>query len=106
MELSHQKCRRHGSREAVALCPECHFFYCRECVTEHEDKVICSDCLQKLTAASGKRSNVLRWGFRALGSFVGLFLIWFLIYGLGRMLLAIPSDFHEGSLWTDSVLED
>ena len=104
MELSRQKCRRHGFREAAAICPECGFFYCRECVTEHDDKVICADCLLKLTASAGRRSNVLRWVFRATGSFVGLFLVWLLLYGLGRTLLAIPSSFHEGTIWVDTVL--
>ena len=45
----HQRCFNHAGREAVARCPECGQFFCRECITEHEDRVLCSACLKKLT---------------------------------------------------------
>ena len=37
-----------STREAVARCPECTQFFCRECITEHDDRVLCSACLKKL----------------------------------------------------------
>lgn len=46
--LIHQRCFNHATREAVARCPECSQFFCRECITEHDDRVICSACLKKL----------------------------------------------------------
>ena len=45
--LAHQRCFNHATREAVARCPECHHFFCRECITEHDDRVLCTGCLKK-----------------------------------------------------------
>lgn len=106
MNLSLQKCKRHALREAVALCSHCRGYFCRECITEHDDKVICADCLSKIAVVSAKRSPVFRWVFRGAFAFVGFFLVWFSFYNLGKFLLAIPSAFHEGTLWTESLLRD
>src|SRR5580658_7631208 len=37
MTLLDQRCFNHDLREAVAQCPSCKRFFCRECVTEHAD---------------------------------------------------------------------
>ena len=47
VNLSQQRCFNHTSREAVARCPECGRFFCRECITEHDDRVLCAVCLGK-----------------------------------------------------------
>ena len=49
-DLSLQRCRNHAEREAVARCPGCGHHFCRECVTEHDDRILCAACLRKLTA--------------------------------------------------------
>jgi hypothetical protein len=41
-DITQQRCLNHMLREAVARCPECSRFFCRECITEHEDKVLCA----------------------------------------------------------------
>src|SRR5438132_254763 len=53
--LARQRCLNHLNREAVARCPECKRFFCRECVTEHEDRLICAACLKKLAKATARR---------------------------------------------------
>ncbi len=97
--LTAQRCYNHQRREAVARCPDCGRFFCRECVTEHEDRVLCTACLRKLT----KKSRAGAFGFAILFRIgqcsFGLFLLWLAFYYLGRMLLALPADFHEGTLW-------
>ena len=45
-----QTCFQHPDREAVVRCPSCRKYYCRECVTEHDDRMLCSNCLAALTA--------------------------------------------------------
>ena len=60
MELQ-QRCWNHESREAACRCPACSRSYCRECVTEHEGRLLCAACLaaatvQSAPAASGSRS--------------------------------------------------
>lgn len=99
--LALQRCWNHGSREAVARCPECERSYCRECVVEHEDRIICSGCLEKLTKAAAKPART--WSVRPLlrfaAAFVGLVVAWFLYFSAGRALLAIPDESHAESLW-------
>ena len=97
--LSLQKCYHHSQREAVARCPECGRFFCRECITEHEDRVLCTSCLN--VHQSITRIHKLKFGtFIRMGQFLtGLFILWMFFYYLGQALLSIPSDFHEGTIW-------
>jgi len=93
--LIDQRCWRHPSREAVARCPECSRFYCRECVVEHLGRMICSDCVARKSAvtASG-RFRTARWSIFAAAGFV---LAWLVFYEIGIVLARIPSDFFEGN---------
>lgn len=106
MQLADQKCRRHALREAAARCLDCGGFFCRECVTEHDDRVICSDCLSKLAEKAKKKSPAFRLVFRFAGGFAGFFLVWLFFFGLGQFLLVLPSAFHEGTYWTESIWHD
>ncbi|NUM52585.1 MAG: rhomboid family protein [Candidatus Hydrogenedentes bacterium] len=102
--LAHQRCRNHAQREAVARCPECRRYFCRECVTEHEDRVVCSSCLVKLAGGDAEKkwriSGVVQFGQFA----AGLFLLWICFYVMGRLLLNIPSEFHDESFWAADTL--
>src|SRR5712664_1824133 len=104
--LADQHCTNHVLREAVARCPECGQFFCRECVTEHEDRVVCASCLRKIVRRSLTRTRPLAMVAGSLQSFVGLFLCWIFFYYFGRALLALPASFHEGTLWQKLVAED
>jgi hypothetical protein len=106
-EALQEICFHHHRREAVARCPECRRFFCRECITEHEERVICASCLQAATVATEQRR--IPWAALAapLQLTAGLLLAWLLFYGLGQILTAIPADFHAGS-WktlTEEFLE-
>ncbi len=97
--LVQQRCFHHAHREAVARCPECLRFFCRECVTEHDDRVICAACLRK---ASGKnRSSSRPWrGLVLSGALAcGVWLTWVTFFLVGKLLLRIPTSFHDGTLW-------
>jgi hypothetical protein len=98
------RCLHHPVREAVARCPECTQFFCRECITEHDDRVICSSCLKKLTV----KAEVPRRNLAPLGRFVaagaGLLLAWLFFFLIGRILVNIPSEFHEGAVWQRDFL--
>lgn len=97
--LTYQRCFNHALREAVARCPECRQFFCRECITEHDDRVICAACLKKL--ARGPLHQRPAWaGLRRAGQcLLGIFLAWFFFHLVAELLLKLPSDFHEGTLW-------
>ncbi len=95
--LAQSRCFQHVSREAVARCPECERFYCRECVTEHEGRMICRTCLDELlqeqtTASGGFLKSVGAWFLAGAGY---VFVV-YVFYEIGRVLLRIPSEFHSG----------
>ena len=95
--LAQSRCFQHVSREAVARCPACSRFYCRECVTEHEGRMICRGCLDELLAAHTKESGGLFSAVRAwMLAGAGYAFAAYVFYQVGRMLLRIPSEFHSG----------
>ena len=100
--LSSRRCSHHPDRHAVARCPECAHFYCRECIAEHEDRVLCAGCLKRLT----KPHEPSRFGFWAWAMLaqtfqftLGLFIVWSFFYFSGKALVAIPVKFHDGTVW-------
>lgn len=104
--LSLQRCFNHAHREAAARCPECTHFYCRECITEHDDRVICAACLKKLA----KVPFTQRTGFvsvvRSVQVAAGLVILVVFFYLLGQSLLSVPASFHDGTVWKpDSLAE-
>jgi len=98
--LSFQKCYHHSNREAVVRCPVCLKDYCRECVTEHDDRMLCTGCLKQYMKVVPGKSR--RWIFSVvvfIQCSMGFFILWYGFFLLGKMLLATPSSFHEGTLW-------
>jgi hypothetical protein len=83
-----QRCANHTGREAAARCPECRSFFCRECVTEHEGRVLCAACIRRLTAAGAARRRPL---LRRLAGIVpiglGLLTAWLFFFLFGRALI-------------------
>jgi hypothetical protein len=99
IQLAQQRCLNHLDREAVARCPECAQFYCRECIVEHDDRVLCAACLRRLTGPvrrSGPRLADLGQFFCPL---FGIVIAWIFYYLFGQVLLTIPTSFHEGVQW-------
>jgi hypothetical protein len=94
-----QRCFNHALREAVARCPECGRFFCRECITEHDDRVVCSACLARLARTPPARRPVLVRLSRSLQCAAGFIVAWFFFFLIGHVLLKTPSSFHEGTLW-------
>jgi hypothetical protein len=102
-DLARQHCFNHSQRTASARCPECTRFFCRECVTEHEGRVLCARCLEKrLTPGKGRRR--LRPLLRTLQGVVGAWLIWLFFYYIAKILLHIPSAVHEGTIRPEGFL--
>jgi hypothetical protein len=97
--LTQQRCFNHVGREAVARCPECGQFFCRECVTEHDDRVVCATCLKKLTQQPFTRHTAFAWLLRFAQCSLGVLIVWFFFFLIGDNLLKLPDSFHEGTLW-------
>src|SRR5271156_762226 len=97
--LRQRRCDNHPRREASARCPECGRFFCRECITEHDDRVLCASCLAKLTIkkATGKTAWDLapRLGLALLAAAV----VYFALFLGGNILLSFPSHFHTHGGW-------
>lgn len=94
-----QRCVHHPDREAAARCPECGRFFCRECVSEHDDRVLCASCLAaglRVQAAGGSRFGLISRAFCAV---LGLCLAWWFFDLVGQGLMRLPASVHEGSIW-------
>lgn len=98
------QCVLHPQREAAARCVSCGNFFCRECITEHDLRMLCAHCLRDTTGVAAKTKRQRHW-HEPLAALVplalGIMLLWFGYYLLGRLLLAIPEDFHEGNIWSN-----
>jgi hypothetical protein len=93
--LASRRCHVHRGREAAARCPVCGRFFCRECVTEHDGRLLCAACLQRAADGGGVRRAAWE-SLAAAGELaLGTFLIWVVFYRLGRLLLTIPSEFFD-----------
>lgn len=95
--LAHARCLNHPLREAAGRCTACGQDFCRECIGEHAHKLLCARCLSRAATKTADRS---RW--TALAPWwqipCALLLLWFAFYTGGRLLLAIPSSYHETTL--------
>jgi len=82
----HQRCWNHEAREAVCRCPECGRSFCRECVTEHEARLLCAACLkrqaQTVRASPGSLQRVLP----AVMLVAGIAFAWVMFFGAGQAL--------------------
>ena len=103
--LSEQRCFNHGTREAVARCTDCRNYFCRECITDHDKKIICTACLESLEIADTKTS--VRHTFtKPVLSLAGCIALFFLFYLFGETMLALPDTFHDGPIWSPDDLVD
>lgn len=97
--LAANRCFNHPGREAIALCATCGRHYCRECVTEHKGRMTCSFCLKQMAEKKTRRKSRLLLPVRGVEMAAGLTLLWLILYYLGRLLILLPSSFHEGTFW-------
>ena len=97
--LTHQRCFNHVAREAAARCPGCIRYFCRECITEHDDRVLCAACLAKVSTTDSTRHRALRRFTRLIQVGLGILIAWFFFFALAETLQRIPDDFHEGNIW-------
>jgi hypothetical protein len=98
-DLAQQRCFNHAVREAAARCPECKHFFCRECVTEHEDRVLCAACLKKLAGSQSTKRRAFAGVMRFARFAAGILIAWFFFFLIGEVLVRLPDSFHEGALW-------
>ena len=95
--LIHQRCWNHELREAVCRCPGCGRHFCRECVTEHESRLLCAACLLAIARAAPSRRNRSRALLTPIAALGGLSMAWLIFYIGGEILLEIAA--HAERTW-------
>ena len=95
LDLSLKKCFNHAAREAAARCLDCKNFFCAECITEHDGRLTCSNCLTK--KADVKKESKPLPILKILAPFVILIsitltIIFFTLFS--RVLYNSPEDYH------------
>ena len=92
--LADTRCFNHFERQSVARCPACTHHYCRECVTEHEGRLLCASCIAG-PEEHAARKRILA-GLRAAAQLaVAVVILWAAFSFAGSAMLRIPSAFHE-----------
>jgi len=103
--LAQARCFNHFQREAAARCPSCGRFYCRECVSEHEGRMLCAACLAaRRDAAAPVRTA---WGERVTRGaqlLVAVAALWLAFALAGQLLLTAPSTFHPNVAYEEDFV--
>jgi hypothetical protein len=95
-----QRCWNHEAREAVCRCPQCGRSFCRECVTEHESRLLCAACLRNAAlAAAARRGRFRRWVAAGM-TLAGVVLAWAIFFGAAEGLITI-TERAERMEWQD-----
>lgn len=85
--LAHERCLNHETREAVCRCPECKNFFCRECVGEHDARLLCAICLTAIQQRRPAVTGTSQRGTKLLLCVLGIFAAWLLFYLAGWSIL-------------------
>jgi hypothetical protein len=75
-------------------------------VVDHAGKLVCADCLARATAPAARKTKRPWTGLRrALALLTAVAVLWILFYAVGSLLLSMPGEFHDGTVWRDPFLE-
>lgn len=80
--LRHARCLFHPLREAAARCPHCGGTFCRECVTDEDDKLACPPCLRRMTRPPASRPSLARKFRQVLAGLAALACLFALFFAL------------------------
>ena len=84
-----QRCSNHEMREAVSRCPVCRRSFCRECVTEHEERLVCAACLRAAARAPGVTPGKGRRAAEIAMTLAGVLLAWAMFFGAAESVITI-----------------
>jgi hypothetical protein len=84
-----QRCWNHEAREAACRCPGCGRSYCRECVSEHEGRLLCAACLSGVTG--GREQSGGRWRKLAPAAMIAaaILLAWLAYWAAGESVMSV-----------------
>src|SRR5580658_10096129 len=84
-----QRCWNHEAREAACRCPACGRSYCRECVSEHEGRLLCAACLSGVTAGLEPDSGRVRKSAPTAMVAAAVLLAWLTYWAAGESVMAL-----------------
>lgn len=88
--LRHARCLFHPLREAAARCPHCRGTFCRECVTDEDDRLACPPCLRRMARPLAPKSSPARRFLQVLAGFAALVCLATLFFALLRWRVNRP----------------
>jgi hypothetical protein len=84
-----RRCWNHDAREAVCRCPQCGRSFCRECVTEHESRLLCAACLRSAARAGPAHRGSLRRMAPTVMTLAGVLLAWAVYFTAAESLVTL-----------------
>ena len=96
LPAAQQRCWNHELREAVCRCPECGRSFCRECVSEHDARLLCASCLSGMVNARHSRATRGR-ALPAGMAIAGILLAWVVFFGAGETLAWVVTRMEQTS---------
>ena len=91
----HQRCWNHEGREAVCQCPGCSRSFCRECVTEHEARLLCAACLEAESRAGHQRRRVMPGAARATLALASVLFTWAVFFSMGEAIMSLNARLEQ-----------
>jgi hypothetical protein len=98
-DLARQQCFNHPGREAIVRCPSCRRDYCRECVTEHDDRYLCSNCLRLQAEKDARPQSRRRLPIGPILGLAGLLTAWTVYYAATQYLVLRHANDHAYQVW-------
>src|SRR5258708_26363061 len=95
----YQRCFYHEFREAASRCPICSRYFCRECVTEHDNRVLCVECLKAIVAGRAVRRSGMRRVLRGLLPVAGGLFSLACFYLSSRTVFLVSSVVSSRTVW-------
>jgi hypothetical protein len=92
-----QRCWNHEGREAVCRCPQCSRGFCRECVAEHEGRLLCAACLARAAKPVERKRSLARRAAPAAMALGGLLLAWTVLFAASETLIILAQRAEQNS---------